>query len=195
MQNRKKVRMCSIWMFFQVIAIALVVIACGPAGIQHEDSMGSRTENGDDKQGSSFFFGWNIKNATGTTIDLGDVMTGDIAIVSFFATYCTRCKQKLIDHQSLHEKYGKNGLSVLGVSVDEPETQSDVGTYVRSRGFTFPIVIDSESRLVSQFNPRRTLPFSVLIDRQGNVLWSHVGYAPGDEKLTEERIMEALSSL
>ncbi len=57
-------------MFFQVIVIALGVIACGPVGIQHEDTMESRTENGDDKRGSSFFFGWNIKNATGVTIDL-----------------------------------------------------------------------------------------------------------------------------
>jgi hypothetical protein len=44
---------------------------------------------------------------------------------------------------------------------------------------------------VSLFNPTKTLPYNVVIDRQGNIAAQHAGYNPGDEvKLRAE--IEAL---
>jgi len=169
---------------------SIVVTACGPVGVEQQRTTVNRDDSNEGQ--NSLLSGWNMKSATGALINLGKVLRGEVIIISFFATYCTRCKQKLIDHQNLYEKYAEAGLSVLGVSVDEPETQSEVGTYVRSRGLTFPVVIDTESKLVDQLNPQRTLPFSVLIDCNGNVLWNHVGYVPGDDKLFESHVLDVL---
>ena len=181
------------WKSQTVLALCLALTAAcvSPGGKQGPARSPAHEEL---EKGESFFSGWSMKSAIGPPLDLGEAFQGDVALVSFFATYCTRCKQKLVDHQALHEQYSNDGLLVLGVSVDEPETQSDVGAYVRSRRLTFPVVIDTDSRLVDQLNPRRTLPFSVIVDRAGKVLWSHVGYAPGDEKLFESRVLDALTS-
>lgn len=172
--------------FWGIVSVGiLVALGCGVVGGRVVES-----SNKQEADATSVFAGWIFKSAHGSTIDLGDVMKSDVTVVSFFTTYCTKCKQKLVDHQALYAKYGEDKLSIVGVAVDEPETQSSVGPYVRSRGLTFPVVLDTESRLVEQLNPRRTLPFSVLINRQGEILWTHVGYAPSDGELFEAKILE-----
>jgi peroxiredoxin len=76
--------------------------------------------------------------------------------------------------------------------MDEPETQGDARPFVKQRGFTFPVLLDAETTVTNQLNPRRAAPFSLIIDRDQKISWEHEGYVPGDEKKVEAAVLEAL---
>jgi hypothetical protein len=58
----------------------------------------------------------------------------------------------------------------------------------------FPVVTDDDSRIASLYNPRRSMPLSVLVDRGGRIVAVREGYAPGDEKLLEADVDKALAA-
>jgi len=136
-----------------------------------------------------------LKDIEGRTVPLSEYLSGKAALVSFFATYCEGCKQKTIDHQLLYDKFKDKGFVVMAISVDEPETSGQVRTFVKSRNLTFPIFLDVDFEAVNLLNPRRTLPYSLIMDRGGKILWTHEGYVPGDDRLIEQHVAEVVAGL
>ncbi len=133
-----------------------------------------------------------LEDVDGRSRNLSEFLGGKATLVSFWATYCGPCKQKIEDHQLLHDTYAEDGLTIIAISVDEPETIGQVRTFVSQRRLTLPVLLDRDCQLIDQLNPRRTLPFSLLIDGEGRMVWTHEGYAPGDRELFEQVVREAL---
>ena len=114
-------------------------------------------------------------------------------LIDFWATWCTPCKHSLPHLQEFMEKYEEQGLTVLTISIDSPKSQSKLKPYVRSKKFTFPVLLDANSEVLKQFNGN-SIPFQVLLDKDGSVIETHIGYNPGDEKILEEKIVKLLSA-
>ena len=49
-------------------------------------------------------------------------------------------------------------------------------------GYDFTVLLDRSSTVLTDYNPSKTLPFTVIIDQNQNVAKVHSGYNPGDEK-------------
>lgn len=133
-----------------------------------------------------------LDDVNGGSHDVAELLVGRATLISFWATYCNRCRQKIEDHQRLHDTYADDGLAVIAVSVDEPETIGQVRAFARQRSLTIPVLLDPDCKLIDQLNPRRTLPFSLLLDESGRTVWTHEGYAAGDRELFERVVVEAL---
>jgi hypothetical protein len=72
--------------------------------------------------------------------------------------------------------------------MDGPDRQAKVSSFVARYGYSFTVLLDTESKVVSLYNPQLILPYTVLIDKGGKIRYSHQGYSPGDEKLLEQKI-------
>jgi len=71
---------------------------------------------------------------------------------------------------------------VIGVSVDEGETEA-VKTFVAEQKITYPIAVDPEGRIANLVQTT-VLPTSLLIDRNGKIVWRQIGaILPNDAKL------------
>lgn len=127
-----------------------------------------------------------LEDIDGRSVALSEYLVGKISVISFWATYCGPCKKKTEDLQPIYEKYADEGLMIVAISIDEPETRGQVRPFIKQRGISYPAFIDTECQAIDLLNPRRTLPFTVIIDQQGKVAWSHEGWVPGDERLLEE---------
>ena len=46
--------------------------------------------------------------------------------------------------------------------------------------------------MTNQLNPRRSAPFTLIIDKSQNVVFEHESYVPGDETKIEEAVLQAL---
>ncbi|NQS97285.1 MAG: TlpA family protein disulfide reductase [candidate division Zixibacteria bacterium] len=114
-------------------------------------------------------------------------------LINFWATWCTPCKHELPHLQKLFEQYEEQGFLVITISEDTPKSQSKVKPYVRSRRFTFPVLLDPNGDVLRLFQGS-SLPYQVLLDRQGNIIETHQGYSPGDEKVLEEKIVKLLEA-
>lgn len=111
---------------------------------------------------------------------LSDHLGKEVVLLDFWATYCEPCKASMPHIEALYTKYHSQGLAVLGISIDGPDSVAQVRQEVQKLGVTFPILLDQETRVVALYNPKTSAPYSVLIGRHGTVLAKREGYA-GEE--------------
>lgn len=133
-----------------------------------------------------------LDSLTGDTVRLGDLVGKRVILLDFWATYCDPCLASMPHLQALYERHEKDGLTVLGISIDGPESIASVRSTVARVGVKFPILLDNESRVVAQYNPRTSAPFSVLIGRDGRVLIQQEGFTTGNQAELDRAVSEAV---
>ena len=122
---------------------------------------------------------------------------GKVVLVNFWATWCGPCQVEMPHLQAMADELGPKGLVVIGISADSARDASKVKPLVMSKGLTYPILLDPQTAVVSAYNPTKTLPFNVLIDRLGNIEQVFSGYNPGDEaklRAATEKLLAAGSA-
>jgi peroxiredoxin len=120
-------------------------------------------------------------------------LKGKVVMVSFWATWCVPCKRELDDLAKLYKKRHGEGLEVLAIATDGPETFSEIRGVVKRHRWPFRILPDKEGEVTSILNPRGNVPFSMYVDRQGRLAYEHEGYAQGDAKKMAKKIAELLA--
>jgi len=107
---------------------------------------------------------------------------GNVVFLNVWATWCGPCRFETPELQSLQNQYAAKGLKVIGISVDEGETEA-VKTFVAEQKITYPIALDPEQRIANLVQTT-VLPTSLLIDRNGKIVWRQIGaILPNDAKL------------
>jgi peroxiredoxin len=128
----------------------------------------------------------------GLRVTLSDHLGKDVVLLNFWATWCAPCAAEMPHLQRLYERHRDEGLLILAISMDGPESLDNVAPFVRRHGLSFPVLLDEETRVVGLYNPRRAAPFNVLIDRAGRVVKTTEGYNAGDEKAIEQAVLALL---
>src|SRR5439155_45149 len=64
----------------------------------------------------------------------------------------------------------------------------------RRESLTFPVLLAEETRVAGLYNPKRTAPLSILVDRAGHIARVRQGYAAGDETLIAADVAAALAA-
>jgi cytochrome c biogenesis protein CcmG/thiol:disulfide interchange protein DsbE len=130
------------------------------------EASGPRTEVGD------VMPPYSTKLLDGKPFDLKSEK-GSVVLLNVWASWCQPCRFETPELQALHQKYGARGFKVIGVSVDEGDP-ADVKKFIEETRITYPIALDAEGRIA---NVLRTtvLPTSVLISRDGHIVWRKVG--------------------
>jgi peroxiredoxin len=132
------------------------------------------------------------RDADGNTFRLSDHLRKEVVLLDFWATYCEPCKAEFSHLRAMYDRERANGLLVVGVAMDGPETVADVPAFVKRFDIDFPIVVDDDSRIASLYNPKKSMPLSVIIDRAGRIAVVREGYNPGDERLVAADVSAAL---
>ena len=99
---------------------------------------------------------------------------GKIILVNFWATWCPPCQEEIPGFVQLQSEYGKQGLQIVGVAVDEVDA---VRKFVRDHGMNYPVLVgDEDGNLSREYgNDMDALPYSILIDRQGKIVETRRG--------------------
>lgn len=119
-----------------------------------------------------------LKNMVGDNVRLEE-HRGDVLLVNFWASWCGPCRQEMPILERIHNRYENAGFKVLGVNVDKKE---DKARKIAERsGVTFPLLLDTQQQVSEQYG-LEGMPYTVLIDRDGNIRYIHTGYKPGDEQ-------------
>lgn len=116
---------------------------------------------------------------------------GKVVVVNFWATWCAPCKQEIPHLSRILETHKDQGLVILTISTDSPQTQSQVGRLARR--WKTHTLLDPEGQVVAQLNPRGIAPYTLVVDRQGRIAFDHDGYHSGDEVKMEAAIKAALA--
>ena len=133
-----------------------------------------------------------LKDVNGKAWDLQPHLGNKVVVVNFFATWCAPCQAELPMLQRLHEKYAEQGLEVVVVSIDDPKSVAKVKPLVREQKYTFDVLLDTQTKVVSIYNPKKVVPFTSVIDKSGNLHAEKFGFQPGDEEKFEKELQTLL---
>jgi cytochrome c biogenesis protein CcmG, thiol:disulfide interchange protein DsbE len=125
-------------------------------------------------------------------IETSELYSRGPLLINFWALWCEPCKVEMKHLQKIFEDYEKKGLTILGINQDSPRSVSKVKSYVSSQKISFPVVLDPNYQLLQKFNGQ-SIPYSLLLDSNGKIVYKNVGYLPGDEKKIEEEIKKLLA--
>jgi len=125
--------------------------------------------------------------------DLDKLVEGKITLINFWATYCVPCRKEMKHLNRISKTYAGENVQVIGVSIDDSRTVGRVKTMAKSQRLNYAILLDTDQKLYKNFNTS-SMPFSILLDSSGQILWEHTGYVPGDEVKMESAIQETLES-
>ena len=115
---------------------------------------------------------------------------GKVTLVNFWATWCVPCKKEIKNiREKLPEWKNEADFNYITVSVDEARAEGLVRSYAKSQGWDFPYYIDTNSDLMRSLN-FRTVPFTIIVDQEGKVVFSHQGYEEGSENQVFAKIKE-----
>lgn len=132
-----------------------------------------------------------LKNLDGKAINTGDlVRPGEPTLFCFWATWCSPCKRELNTYAELYPDWQEEtGVEIVAVSIDDQRSVRRVAPYVNSVMWDYTVLLDPNkdfARAMQVIN----VPHTFLVDGEGNVVWQHNNYAPGDEEEVYEQLLK-----
>lgn len=118
-----------------------------------------------------------LRDVNGARFDFAQ-LSGKVAIVYFFATWCLPCLAELDTLKSIHAENEQQGLQVVavGMDLDGPKV---LLPFARGAGIPFDVLLaDDEVREAnSPYGRIRSVPTTVVLDRDGRVAAAYEGPA------------------
>lgn len=102
---------------------------------------------------------------TGQPVTLSS-LKGKPVWINFWATWCPPCKEEMPIMQKLYDEYKDKGLVILGVDVQEKE--SDVSPYIKEGGYSWTFVIDTTGKITDSYYVGG-LPSHYFVDKDGTI--------------------------
>jgi len=114
---------------------------------------------------------FSLKNINGEMISIEEYK-GKKTLINFWATWCRPCRKEMPMLNGVYLSENPSEFSVVGIAIDKPEK---VVQFVAELGIDFPIMIgqsDAYDIMKELGNEALTLPYTILIDNSGEVIWS-----------------------
>ncbi|MCG6935651.1 MAG: TlpA family protein disulfide reductase [Proteobacteria bacterium] len=98
---------------------------------------------------------------------------GKVIMINFWATWCQPCRREMPALLKLYETYKDKGFVIVGVAIDDNQSVID---YIDPMGIEYPVLIgDQEGIYITKDYGNRlgVLPYTVVIDRKGKIVYRH----------------------
>lgn len=143
--------------------------------------------------GSAETAAFRLRDINGQTVDLADLRAKGPVLLSFWATYCEPCKKEIPHLIELQKQFAAQKLQLALIAVDSPRSQKQIKPYAASKGWTVPVLLDANGQVMKKLKGSNP-PYTLLVDGKGEVLYSHSGYKPGDEKALAKTLARLLGA-
>lgn len=111
-------------------------------------------------------------------------------IISFWATWCKPCLKELAAIEEVYEDWvDETGVKLIAISVDDSRSAPRVRSFVLGSGWEYDVYLDKNGDFKRAMNVVN-IPHTFLLDGEGNIVYQHTSYAPGDEDDLYEKILE-----
>lgn len=140
--------------------------------------------------GASAAQDFTAQDINGKTVHLSDYLGKQAILLNFWGTFCEPCLAEFPHVRRIYAAYKAKGFVVLAVSMDGPDTIANVPAFAKRNNLDFPVLLDEDSHVAAIYNPKKSAPLSILIDKSGKVVRTHEGYNPGDEEALEKEVAE-----
>jgi len=153
----------------KIVSVIILLLSLSVFTYSQPDSEGFR-------KGPNF----KLENIEGDIVELNEELGEGPVLLSFWATWCKPCIEELSEYKEIYKDFKEQGFKMFAISTDDVRTVAKVKPYVKSKNYEFPILLDTNSD-VARLYYAQAVPFSVILDKNGLIVYSHLGYMRGDE--------------
>ena len=135
-----------------------------------------------------------LKTMDGKTIRT-DTLTnnGKPFIIDFFATWCKPCNRELDAISEVYEDWQQEtGMKIIAISIDQAHNINKVKPLVDSHGWDYEVLLDPNSDFRRALGIQM-IPYVIVCDGQGKIVYRHQGYADGAESELIEEIRKLVN--
>jgi thiol-disulfide isomerase/thioredoxin len=132
---------------------------------------------------------WKLQTTDGRTLSSTE-LSGKVQLINFWATWCPPCNAEIPDLIELQNKFGKDGLVIVGVSVDQ-DGADVVKRFVENKKINYTVALAADG-IETVFGKFEGIPTTFIIDRKGMIRSMDVGYLSAED--FEKRIKPLLEA-
>ncbi len=135
-----------------------------------------------------------VETLKGEQIDIREVLKDSIPVVlTFWSTTCKPCIQEQDALTEVYESWKKEfDFKVVSVSVDDSRAAARAKALAAGRGWSFTVLLDKNQNLKRAMDVN-SIPALFIVNREGEIIYSHTGYTPGSELEVYDKL-KALAS-
>lgn len=115
-----------------------------------------------------------LKDLTGGDQSLASYR-GRVVVLNFWATWCEPCKKEMPDLSAIQNEYAPLGVQVIGAAGDSSADSAKVLKFVREFKLNFPVWVGATTDDMKRFGVGQVLPATVIIDKNGKIVWREIG--------------------
>ena len=132
----------------------------------------------------------NVKNLKGEVVNTSSFENdGKPIIISFWATWCKPCIRELLTIADEYEDWqDETGVKLIAISIDDARTMNKVAPFVNGKAWEYEVYLDPNADFKRAMNVNN-VPHTFLVDGNGEIVWQHNSYAPGDEEQLYENVV------
>jgi thiol-disulfide isomerase/thioredoxin len=123
-----------------------------------------------------------------------ETLKGKVVLIDFWATWCGPCKAASPSVQALHDKYGKDGLVVIGANAFERTDPGGAAAgYAKEHNYTYMMTIKNDALAKSW--GIKGIPSFAVVGKDGTIVLAQVGFSAGKTNVViEDAIKGALGT-
>ena len=174
------------WLCPLLLAGALLVVSPVPAQMQTPELSHTLTRLAEPAAAPDFV----VEDIDGEPHALRDYR-GKVVLINFWATWCPPCRREMPSLEALYQKLHAQPFAIL--AINQWESPDHVFSYMGDLSVfpTFPILFDRNSEVSEAFGVKG-LPTSVVVDKQGRVVFRAIGGREFDHPEIERAIRELI---
>lgn len=115
---------------------------------------------------------------------------GKVIYLDFWASWCVPCRRSFPWLNDMEQKYKDQGFKIVAINLDEEKQLAE--TFLQQYPAIFKIHFDPQGNLAQQYK-LKGMPSSFILDKDGKVKFSHVGFRTNQLEKYEQHIIEALN--
>ncbi|MBR5086423.1 MAG: TlpA family protein disulfide reductase [Muribaculaceae bacterium] len=135
-----------------------------------------------------------VKTIDGQTVKIDTLNNGGKPfILDMFATWCKPCLRELDAIAEVYDEWQEEtGVKIFAVSIDQAQNVHKVKPLVSNHAWDYEVFIDANEDLKQALGVQM-IPFTMIVDGQGKIVYKHTGYNNGDENELIEKVRELIN--
>ncbi|MBN2465889.1 TlpA family protein disulfide reductase [candidate division WOR-3 bacterium] len=132
-----------------------------------------------------------LPDVSGASVTLDSLLAVGPVYMECWDLPCVNCIAELDALMPVYDSLKDRGLQIVALSVDKPGDEARVKAFVKSKKWPYICLLDAQNEVKKAYGII-IKPTAYLINMQGEIVYTHIGYKKGDEQEIAEEFLKWL---